>query len=301
MKTYQMDEYLLMFLNSLYSEFKQKRIKEMFNLLYNFNIMVGNAVVISLPTLEQALINVIVCTDSENDTKATHIESYLKEYTIEYLKKYGIYLNHEIELYQAVMVMESMYTMLSVNIDLIEPIKIKMEQIENYDSDVMFLSSLLSDYGELAMYENVTIIEDVNEDFFQKLIVYLNNRTDATLAEFSDKTVKLINLLSEADTDFIDTDIVKEVIANGYSDLTIKNYLDNLYLSINKYGLKLKNIAYEIVAVFYIAFDTKNDILTGINEYVNFEAIPALNEKAESVDIVMSMINDLVLKLKPRS
>lgn len=299
MQTYDIDEYLSMFLGSLFSEYKQRRIKDMFNLLYNYNMIIGNGNTISLPALEQALINVVVFIDSENDTKATRIENHLKEYVIEYFKNYGIYITHESELYSVVMLLDAYYTLLTIDKELVDCAIIKIEARENVDSDVMLLSDILSEYCDLTEYEIATLIEDVNEDFFSKLEAYYGGRH--TLDDTSNnETTNYIHKFLKADALFMDTDVVKDLITNGYRDKVIADYLPSVYVSMERNPV-LQSMAYEITAAYYLATDTRNNMLNTIHDSFNFDIINVLNEKAESVEIVLSIIGDLVLKLSSRS
>lgn len=299
MQTYEIDEYLSMFLGSLFSEYKQRRVKDMFNLLYNYNMIIGNGNTVSLPALEQALINVVVFIDSENDTKATRIENHLKEYVIEYFKNYGIYITHESELYSVVMLLDAYYTLLTIDKELVDCAIIKIEARENVDSDVMLLSDMLSEYCDLTEYEITTLIEDVNEDFFSKLEAYYGGRH--TLDDTSNnETTNYIHKFLKADALFMDTDVVKDLITNGYRDKAIADYLPSVYMSIER-NPTLQSMAYEITAAYYLATDTRNNMLNTIHDSFNFDIINVLNEKAESVEIVLSIIGDLVLKLSSRS
>lgn len=301
MNKYQIDDYLLMLLGPLYSEPKKKRITEIFNTLYNYNLIFGNIYAVSLPALEQNLVDQIVSNETAMDTLSLTIEQFLKEYLILYVRKFGIYLNNEIELYSTHEFLVAFYELLTLDPNLLEPIYIAMETAEHYDSDTTLLATILSERTDLPVSEYLNMIEDVNEDLFQRIKLFLVSRLDVKTAELSADTVKIIELFKTADQSFIETNIVKNIIAYGYMDRTIDFYLNDLYAMIQQYKNNLILSAYEIVATFYIATDTNADIVEQIKEKINFESILFLNEKPETIDLLFALISDLVLKLKRRS
>jgi hypothetical protein len=293
MDAYLFDDMVTEFLTKL-SEYKSKQCYIVFTLIYNINSIPGNNLILNLDLLESSLIDIITCDDIETDKMIDQFLNVILSSTIKYVSMYGIYLNTT-SLSIVIEAMSSLKTYLTLDVELLDPV----EDILNNENDdnITITAKLLANYSTLGLYDWLEVIDSVSDDYLDNMLQYIKYRRDISNKNINVHLFNLANKLIEVSPEFKNTLVVKLILTNEIdTEFTHDMYLNQVYSVLDTYTDPYL-IQYEIVALYYLASDTKTNILEEIKENFNFNYIDILTNDYVLTDVVITTTIDLSKKV----
>jgi hypothetical protein len=293
MDAYLFDDMVTEFLTKL-SEYKSKQCYIVFTLIYNINSIPGNNLILNLDLLESSLIDIITCDDIETDKMIDQFLNVILSSTIKYVSMYGIYLNTT-SLSIVIEAMSSLKTYLTLDVELLDPV----EDILNNENDdnITITAKLLANYSALGLYDWLEVIDSVSDDYLDNMLQYIKYRRDISNKNINVPLFNLANKLIEVSPEFKNTLVVKLILTNEIdTEFTHDMYLNQVYSVLDTYTDPYL-IQYEIVALYYLASDTKTNIIEEIKENFNFNYIDILTNDYVLTDVVITTTIDLSKKV----
>jgi hypothetical protein len=293
MDAYLFDDMVTEFLTKL-SEYKSKQCYIVFTLIYNINSIPGNNLILNLDLLESSLIDIITCDDIETDKMIDQFLNVILSSTIKYVSMYGIYLNTT-SLSIVIEAMSSLKTYLTLDVELLDPV----EDILNNENDdnITITAKLLANYSTLGLYDWLEVIDSVSDDYLDNMLQYIKYRRDISNKNINVPLFNLANKLIEVSPEFKNTLVVKLILTNEIdTEFTHDMYLNQVYSVLDTYSDPYL-IQYEIVALYYLASDTKTNIIEEIKENFNFNYIDILTNDYVLTDVVITTTIDLSKKV----
>jgi hypothetical protein len=295
MPTYEMNPYLIKYLQEIMTPGKFNLIINSFSTLYEFNFVCGNKVYADISNLEAMLMDVVGRENIDNDTVNDYVYSIVSDFLTSYLKQYYIVVCPETPLSVIIDIVKSVYVLYTIDADLVELIHLQLED-EEHDDLSMKLCSMLEQYTEASSVELYGYITDLNEKFFTDLYAFLSKKLTQTSAELTEDTIDIVFKLTKVDQTFNNTYGVKNILENGYTPATFDMLVTDMYTNIERQSNNVTNVPYEIVCALYLAVDTKADMLTAYHDKVNIEAISFVTESVMQRVIDMQVL-DLINKV----
>jgi hypothetical protein len=191
--------------------------------------------------------------------------------------------------------MSSLKTYLTLDVELLDPV----EDILNNENDdnITITAKLLANYSALGLYDWLEVIDSVSDDYLDNMLQYIKYRRDISNKNINVPLFNLANKLIEVSPEFKNTLVVKLILTNEIdTEFTHDMYLNQVYSVLDTYSDPYL-IQYEIVALYYLASDTKTNIIEEIKENFNFNYIDILTNDYVLTDVVITTTIDLSKKV----
>lgn len=293
MDTYLFDDMLTEFLTKL-SEYKSKQCYTVFTLIDSINNIPGNNLILNLDLLESNLIELITGDDIETDRMVDQFLNVILSDTIKYVSTYGIYLNTT-SLSTVIEAVSTLKTYLTLDVELLDPLEDLLNN-ENEDN-ITITAKLLANYSALGLYDWLEVIDSVSDDYLDNMLLYIKYRRNMSNKNINVPLFNLANKLIEVSPEFKNTLVVKLILTNEIdNEFTHDMYLSQVYSVLDTY-IDPHLIQYEIVALYYLATDTKTKIIEEIKEDFNFSYIDILTNDYVLTDVVTTTTIDLCKKV----
>lgn len=253
-----------------------------------------------LNDLETRIVEIIQNDDIEAD-KVVFIHEEIKKAAIDHIESFGISLLDDrtnLYLYQLMSMLGGLYNIFNTNQTGAQFILDTLRNDVN-ETDVN-ISELLEEYSSVPAIEYFEIIDDIDETLVETLTNYFSGVLDNYDPTLDDETNNGIKSLLEVDSNYNNTDVVKDMLRLGLKPNLFVNSLNNLYFNISKYESTPDLIPYEISATLFLCDDSEQDMTTYLSEDFNIDLIEFLEKNQDLKHATMNKTVELISKLQPK-
>ena len=278
---------------------KLNRIMDVINVFNAMNNLPNLEVEFNLEGLEEDLENVIYENeDDSNDVVGDIILVTINNFILDNISKLGIILNEDSRLSEQLDILSAMYTIYTLDDNVIQDIINILNDDTRDDIEVMI--DVIDDYTLMGTTKLYDAIEDVDNFAIENLRSYLEYRLFLKNDDIEEEIKNKIEYLISIDPMFCSTSIVSKYLKGeeynnlGEAKVALYKVLDGLERNINL-------VPYEIAAALYMLNDEKEELTNLYNEEIDLVIISWIGNEQNKHTIVNNLVMEVLNKLKLRS
>lgn len=249
---------------------KYHKLLTLFSNLNKLNNELTNNVDIDIENLEETLL-MLFRTTEDTDNVMLGIDSILKDELLPYLQLYGIYFNQDedIPLYLILDIVDMLVYLYSLDVTII-PQHIELLTVSMEDDNITTFLKLFKYYSNREITSLYMLFLHIDDIFYKQYIELFNKNLEASTIEIDQLTLDIINGLNSIDERFSNTKIIRYISKYGYIPTTFDKLKDNLYRDISSPDItSYDDIVFEIIAVLYLATDTRGKKIELTDDVIN--------------------------------
>lgn len=288
---FNISNFLLEYLITITNDQRYKQITDLFEILNTLNNNKYLKFEIDLDEIETNLVDYIIEQESNlGQDVFTLLCIKLKSFILKDLKLIGLSITEDITMSNLLHILNTINNSFDIEPEFSQEL-ISLLRDETYTNIETFSIMVRNNTGVSETLFN-EVITDVDTDFLDNLMFYLKQLILVPKEDDREVVDKLLILNKE----YAKTDIIKRILKEGYVECELDEYLDDMYLSLNK-AKDIKNMALEIVATFTLGIDSRLDIERSMDINLNLEALQ-LNDN--SLNNLKQMIDDYLIEILNR-
>lgn len=296
---FELDEVIEELISNTLTRIKRDRIRDIIARLNAMNYLTNLDVNFDLNDLEERLTDVMYeHEDDSTDALGDIVLSTFMDFTAECISDLGITLHEDSKLSDILDVLNSLYTVYTLDAVVIpEIINILAD---NTRDDVELLVDVLDDFTVMDTGRLFKVIDDVDNGTLDKLKEYLEYKLFLKNDDIDEEVKKNIEYLLKADTMFGSTSIVAKYVAGEEFD-SLGDAKVALYKVLETLGENINLVPYEIAATLYLLNDEKEELSTLYSEEIDLVIISWIGEDQNKHNLVNNLVTEVITKLKFRS
>lgn len=296
---FELDEVIEELISNTLTRIKRDRVRDIIARLNAMNYLTNLDVNFDLNDLEERLTDVMYeHEDDSKDALGDIVLSTFMDFTAECISDLGITLHEDSKLSDILDVLNSLYTVYTLDAVVIpEIINILAD---NTRDDVELLVDVLDDFTVMDTGRLFKVIEDVDNGTLDKLKEYLEYKLFLKNDDIDEEVKKNIEYLLKADTMFGSTSIVAKYVAGEEFD-SLGDAKVALYKVLETLGENINLVPYEIAATLYLLNDEKEELSTLYSEEIDLVIISWIGEDQNKHNLVNNLVTEVITKLKFRS
>lgn len=296
---FELDEVIEELISNTLTRIKRDRVRDIIARLNAMNYLTNLDVNFDLNDLEERLTDVMYeHEDDSTDALGDIVLSTFMDFTAECISDLGITLHEDSKLSDILDVLNSLYTVYTLDAVVIpEIINILAD---NTRDDVELLVDVLDDFTVMDTGRLFKVIEDVDNGTLDNLKEYLEYKLFLKNDDIDEEVKKNIEYLLKADTMFGSTSIVAKYVAGEEFD-SLGDAKVALYKVLETLGENINLVPYEIAATLYLLNDEKEELSTLYSEEIDLVIISWIGEDQNKHNLVNNLVTEVITKLKFRS
>lgn len=296
---FELDEVIEELISNTLTRIKRDRVRDIIARLNAMNYLTNLDVNFDLNDLEERLTDVMYeHEDDSTDALGDIVLSTFMDFTAECISDLGITLHEDSKLSDILDVLNSLYTVYTLDAVVIpEIINILAD---NTRDDVELLVDVLDDFTVMDTGRLFKVIDDVDNGTLDKLKEYLEYKLFLKNDDIDEEVKKNIEYLLKADTMFGSTSIVAKYVAGEEFD-SLGDAKVALYKVLETLGENINLVPYEIAATLYLLNDEKEELSTLYSEEIDLVIISWIGEDQNKHNLVNNLVTEVITKLKFRS
>lgn len=299
LEEFELDEVIEELISNTLTRIKRDRVKDIIARLNAMNYLTNLNVNFDLNDLEERLTDVMYeHEDDSSDALGDIVLSTFMDFTAECISALGITLHEDSKLSDILDVLNSLYTVYTLDAVVIpEIINILADDTRD---DAELLVDVLDDFTVMDTGRLFEVIEDVDNGTLDNLKEYLEYKLFLKNDDIDEEVKKNIEYLLKADTMFGSTSIVAKYVAGEEFD-SLGDAKVALYKVLETLSENTNLVPYEIAATLYLLNDEKEELSTLYSEEIDLVIISWIGEDQNKHNLVNNLVTEVITKLKFRS